>query len=66
MHNNHSTFPLKITLIISIPPSSTSRLQPLDQGIIRTWKVCWKRQLVSFMVAEFDAGRDPVQSMNVL
>ncbi|KAJ5751479.1 mariner-Tc1 transposon family protein [Penicillium nucicola] len=63
---NNSLLPLQNTLIIWLPANSTSRFQPLDQGIIRTWKAYWKRQWVRFMVAEFDAGRDPLRSMNVL
>lgn len=63
---NNSSSPLQNTLILWLPGNSTSRFQPLDRGIIRTWKAYWKRQWVKFMVAEFDAGRDPIQSMNVL
>lgn len=63
---NNSTAPLQNTLIIWLPPNSTSRFQPLDQGIINTWKVYWKRQWVKFMLYEFDSGRDPISSMNVL
>ncbi|KAJ5729054.1 mariner-Tc1 transposon family protein [Penicillium malachiteum] len=63
---NSSPSPLRNTLIIWLPANSTSRFQPLDQGIIRTWKAYWKCQWVRFMVSEFDAGRDPIQSMDVL
>lgn len=35
---------LQNTLIIWLPPNSTTRYQPLDQGIIRTWKAHWKHQ----------------------
>jgi hypothetical protein len=63
---NNSPSPLQNTLIIWLPANSTNRFQPLDQGIIRTWKAYWKRQWVRFIAAECDAGRDPVQTMNVL
>lgn len=63
---NNSSLPLQNTLIIWLPPNSTSRFQPLDQDIIRTWKAYWKRQWVKFIVAEFDTGHDPILSMNVL
>lgn len=35
---------LQNTLIIWPPPNLTTRYQPLDQGIIRTWKAYCKRQ----------------------
>ncbi|KAJ5138426.1 jerky [Penicillium bovifimosum] len=57
---------LQNTLIIWLPGNSTSRFQPLDQGIIRTWKAHWRREWIEFMLDEFDNGRDPIQSMNVL
>jgi hypothetical protein len=63
---NSSLCPLQNTLIIWLPPNSTSRFQPLEQGIIRTWKAYWKRQWVRYMVTEFDAGHDPIKSMDVL
>jgi hypothetical protein len=62
----NNSLPLQNTLIIWLPPNSTSRFQPLDQGIINTWKAYWKRQWVKFIVSEFDEGRDPMLSMNVL
>jgi hypothetical protein len=33
---------LQNTLIIWLPPCSTAQYQPLDQGIIHTWKAYWK------------------------
>ncbi|KKA17805.1 hypothetical protein T310_8250 [Rasamsonia emersonii CBS 393.64] len=39
---NASPSPLKNTLIIWLPPGSTSQYQPLDQGIIQAWKILWK------------------------
>ncbi|ODQ69189.1 hypothetical protein LIPSTDRAFT_76436 [Lipomyces starkeyi NRRL Y-11557] len=67
VHNiNTSCYPLCNTLIIWLPPNATSRYQPLDQGIIRTWKAYWKRQWIHYMLSEYEAGKDPVNSMNVL
>jgi hypothetical protein len=63
---NNSSWQLQNTLIIWLPANSTSQFQPLDQGIIRTWKAYWKRQWIRFMLDEFDNGRDPIKSMNVL
>ncbi|KAJ5111402.1 mariner-Tc1 transposon family protein [Penicillium argentinense] len=58
--------PLKNTLVIWLPPNSTSHFQPLDQGIIRTWKAYWKRRWVRFILEEYEEGRDPSRSMHVL
>ena len=40
---NSSMFQLQNTLIIWVPANSTSCYQPLDQGIIHTWKTYWRR-----------------------
>jgi hypothetical protein len=63
---NSSTFPLQNTLVIWLPANSTSRFQPLDQGIIQAWKSHWKRQWARYLVHEFDEGCDPISTMNVL
>jgi hypothetical protein len=57
---------LQNTIIIWLPANSTSRYQPLDQGIIRTWKAYWKRQWILYMMAQFDRGMDPVSTMTIL
>ncbi|KAJ5549675.1 hypothetical protein N7461_004373 [Penicillium sp. DV-2018c] len=62
----NASWQLQNTSIIWLPANSTSRFQPLDQGIIRTWKAYWKRKWIGFMVDEFDNGQDPIKSMNVL
>lgn len=62
----NSSFPLQNTLIIWLPANSTSRYQPLDQGIIRTWKAYWKRYWIHYILEEYDSGRDPMCTMNVL
>jgi hypothetical protein len=61
-----SGYPLQNTLIIWLPANSTSRYQPLDQGIIFCWKSYWKRYWIRFILQEFELNRDPVASMNVL
>lgn len=63
---NNSSSPLRNTLVIWLPANSTSRFQPLDQGIINTWKTYWKRQWVKFILVEFDKGQAPMASMNIL
>lgn len=64
----HSVSPngLLNTEIIILPTSSTFFSQPLEQGIVRSWKAHYRRRWLAFMCNEFDAGRDPMKSMNVL
>lgn len=57
---------LQNTLVIWLPGDSNSRYQPLDQGIISTWKTYWKRHWVSFMVEQFDNGFNPISTMTIL
>lgn len=61
-----SETPLQKTLIIWLPGNSTSRYQPLDQGIINCWKTHWKPNWIKYILYEFEANRNPVDTMNVL
>ena len=63
---NSSMLQLQNTLIIWVPANSTSCYQPLDQGIIHTWKTYWRRQWVLYMLHEYEAGENPFTTMNVL
>ena len=57
---------LQNTTIIFLPANSTARYQPLDQGIIRTWKAYWRRQWLQYMLYEYDNNRDPIATIDVL
>jgi hypothetical protein len=57
---------LQNTLVIWLPPNSTTKYQPLDQGIIHNWKMLWRKNWVLYMVKEFDRGVDPIETMSVL
>ena len=61
-----SNQPLKWTRIEWFPANTTSIFQPLDQGIIQNWKCYIKRQLLQFLMTEFDAGRDYTKTHHVL
>jgi hypothetical protein len=52
--------------VIFLPVNATSYCQPLDQGIIRSWKAHYRRRWVQFMVDEHTADRDPNKTMHVL
>ena len=57
---------LQNTTIVFLPANSTARYQPLDQGIIRTWKAYWRRQWLQYMLYEYDNNRDPIATIDVL
>lgn len=57
---------LQNTLIIWLPPNTTSKYQPLNQGIINTWKVYWRKEWVRYMLWEYEAGRDPLATVDIL
>jgi hypothetical protein len=57
---------LHFTKVIWLPANSTSIHQPLDQGIIQCWKTHTKAQFVTFIVKNFDNGKDFKAEINVL
>ncbi|CAN6647497.1 hypothetical protein TRVA0_022S01420 [Trichomonascus vanleenenianus] len=57
---------LKNVVVVWLPPNSASLFQPLDQGIIRAWKVHWRRRWVRFLLTQYEAGEDPLSTMNIL
>lgn len=58
--------PLQNTRVIWLPPNSTSKFQPLDQGIIWSWKANWRRNWVRFISREVTEKRNPMATMNVV
>ena len=52
-----------------LPKNTTSRTQPLDAGIIKVWKVYYKRRLLRHIVSQVDGERSAsqiVKSVNLL
>ncbi|XP_067941905.1 tigger transposable element-derived protein 6-like [Watersipora subatra] len=53
--------------LLFTPPNTTSVLQPMDQGIIRTFKSYYRQQVLQFTVDYIDThGKKPDASINVL
>ncbi|KAI0998682.1 hypothetical protein K3495_g9513 [Podosphaera aphanis] len=48
-----------------LPPNSTSRTQPLDQGIIQAFKAPYRKRWLEFMLDEYESGCNPLQTVNV-
>ena len=61
----HSTIDnLKSIELIFLPPNTTSKLQPLDQGAIRPLKANYKALALQRLVVAIDKGKDlPVFSI---
>ncbi|KAL3701008.1 hypothetical protein R1sor_019030 [Riccia sorocarpa] len=48
---------LKVTAVAFLPPLTTSRFQPLDAGIIRSFKMQYRKLLIQRQLDDFDAGQ---------
>ena len=54
------------TRVKFLPKNVISLYQPLDQGIIRTFKAYYRRYWLSYMVDQVEQDRNPLKTMNVL
>ena len=50
--------------VVFLPPNATSRLQPMDQGMIHALKASYHKKLLSKMIAAVDEGKE--YSVNLL
>src|SRR5436853_2878269 len=45
--------------IVALPPNTTSKLQPLDAGIISSFKRHYRRRQINHAITLLDAGKNP-------
>jgi hypothetical protein len=49
-----------------LPPNTTSHWQPLDQGIIASFKLQYRRFWVHYMLQTYEKDKDPNKTVNLL
>lgn len=49
-----------------LPANSTSRFQPLDQGIIQNFKVYYRKQWLRYMLYAYENQWNPIESVTIL
>ena len=54
------------TRIAWLPPNTTSHWQPLDQGIIATFKLYYRKQWIAYMLRQYEGNKDPNQTVSLL
>ena len=57
---------LKNTEICWLPRNTTSKLRPLDQGIIASFEARHRRRWISYMLEQHEIGLDAFDSINML
>ena len=48
---------LKAIELIFLPPNTTSKTQPMDQGVIRSLKACYHHSIIKRYITSIDGGR---------
>src|ERR1700733_9756860 len=49
-----------------LPPNTTSVWQPMDQGIIASFKLQYRKLWITFMLREYEADKNPQKTVNLL
>lgn len=54
---------IKLTNIelVYLPPNTTAHLQPMDAGIIRSFKAKYKKEFCNHIIRQFDSGIDYIK-----
>ena len=68
-HPNDITRKYSNIKVLFLPPNCTSKLQPLDLGIIQNFKLHYRKLLMRFVLAKIDqcsTASEVVKSLNIL
>lgn len=57
---------LQNTRVYVLPTSCIPISHPMVQGIVRSWKAHYRSRWLTYICNKYDAGGDPMKSMNVL
>ncbi|KAI1003317.1 hypothetical protein K3495_g4888 [Podosphaera aphanis] len=49
-----------------LPANTTSHWQPLDQGIIASFKLAYRKQWINFILNQHESGKNPQKTVNIL
>jgi hypothetical protein len=49
-----------------LPPNTTSVWQPMDQGIIVSFKLQYRKQWIEYMIRAHEANKNPQKTVNLL
>jgi len=49
-----------------LPPNTTSHWQPLDQGIIASFKTIYRKEWILYILRQYEANKDPNKTVNLL
>jgi DDE superfamily endonuclease len=52
--------------IVWLPPNTTSVWQPMDQGVITSFKLQYHKLWIRFMLREYEADKNPQKTVNLL
>ncbi|KAI1000685.1 hypothetical protein K3495_g7512 [Podosphaera aphanis] len=63
--NSDPSTMLKNTEVIFLPPSITSLHQPLDQGIIHSWKCHYRKKWLKYMIEAAEQDKDATREMDL-
>lgn len=57
---------LQNVTVVWLPPNTTSKSQPLDQGIIYAFKAHYRRRWLDYVLNELELNRQPLRTTNIL
>ena len=56
---------LSHTRVVFLPPNTTSKIQPLDAGIIANFKALFRKELIRFTFNQIESGVDTKEMADV-